>query len=156
MPRRALAAVPDQPRRVVAYRRVSALMGRGGDDFHSPDVQLQAIRRVTTGMVEVAVIDDIDRTGRHFAREGIDKIRALAEAGHLDVLAVYDVSRLGRNVRESLAFLSRLADRGVTIVSACEQVDTLRRDRRRLVAGHRQTRRRRPPPRPRVRLHPGQ
>lgn len=123
MPRR-LAAVPDTPGRVVAYVRVSALMGRSGDDFHSPNVQLSAIRRVTAGLAEVAVIEDIDRTGRNFSREGIDKIRRMAEARQIDAVAVYDVSRLGRNVRESLTFLAWLADQGVTILSACEQVDT--------------------------------
>jgi DNA invertase Pin-like site-specific DNA recombinase len=121
---RRLAAVPDQPGRVVLYVRVSALMGRGGDDFHSPDVQLGAMRRATVGMREVGVVEDIDRTGRHFSREGIERIRSLAEAKKIDAVAVYDVSRLGRNVRESLTFLTWLADHGVTILSACEQVDT--------------------------------
>jgi site-specific DNA recombinase len=124
MPRRPLAAVPDTPGRVVLYVRVSALMGRGGDDFHSPDVQASAMRRVAVGMKEVAVVEDIDRTGRHFAREGIEQIRRMALARQMDALAVYDVSRLGRNVRESLTFLAWLADQGVTILSACEQVDT--------------------------------
>ncbi|MGC5033033.1 recombinase family protein [Micromonospora sp. DT229] len=124
MPRRRLTAVPDRPTRVVLYRRVSALMGRGGDDFHSPEVQLAAMRRATHGMTEVAVIDDIDVSGRHFSREGIDRIRRMAAARQLDALAVFDVSRLGRNVRESLTFLAELADQGVTILSASEQVDT--------------------------------
>lgn len=110
--------------RVVAYRRVSALMGRGGDDFHSPDLQLSAIRRMTAGLQEVAVIDDIDQTGRDFERSGIEQIRQLAEARQMDVLAVYNVSRLGRNVLESLQFLAWLAERGVTIMSAQEHVDT--------------------------------
>ncbi|SCL12836.1 recombinase family protein [Micromonospora inyonensis] len=123
-PRRRLAAVPDRPTRAVLYVRVSALMGRGGEDFHSPDVQISAMRRTTHGMTEVAVVEDIDRTGRHFSREGIDRIRRMADAGQIDALAVYDVSRLGRNVRESLAFLAELADKGVTILSANEQVDT--------------------------------
>jgi len=99
-------------------------MGRSGEDFHSPDVQLAAIRRVTVGMHEVAVVQDIDRTGRTFAREGIERIRRMAERREIDAVAVYDVSRLGRNVRESLTFLAWLADQGVQILSACEQVDT--------------------------------
>lgn len=110
--------------RMVAYVRVSALMGRGGADFHSPDLQLSAIRRIAAGLREVAVIEDIDETGRNFERSGIEKIRRLAEARQIDVLAVYNVSRLGRNVLESLQFLSWLADRGVTVMSACEQIDT--------------------------------
>jgi DNA invertase Pin-like site-specific DNA recombinase len=123
--RRRLAAVPDRPRRVVLYVRVSAVMGRSGDDFHSPEVQTAAMRRVTAGMQEVDLIDDdIDQTGRTFSREGIDKIRKLAEARAIDAVAVYDVSRFGRNVLESLQFLSWLAERGVTILSATEQIDT--------------------------------
>ncbi|MGW9196101.1 recombinase family protein [Micromonospora chersina] len=122
--RRTLAAVPDQLGRVALYVRVSALMGRGGDDFHSPDVQAAAMRRVTAGMHEVGVIEDIDRTGRHFSREGIEQIRRMALARQIDALAVYDVSRLGRNVKESLTFLDWLANQGVTILSASEQVDT--------------------------------
>ncbi|MFV2094868.1 recombinase family protein [Micromonospora sp. LOL_014] len=124
MPRRSLAAVPDQPGRVALYVRVSALMGRAGDDFHSPDVQLGAMRRVVAGMREIAVVEDIDRTGRHFSREGIERIRAMVLARQIDAIAVYDVSRLGRNVLESLLFLRELADAGVTIISATEQIDT--------------------------------
>lgn len=119
-----LASVPDQPGRAVLYIRVSAVMGR--DDMLSPDIQLTAIRRAITpaGLREVDVIEDIDVSGRHFTRAGIDRIRQLAQAGQVDAIAVYDVSRLGRNVRESLTLLNWLADRGVTIVSASEQVDT--------------------------------
>jgi site-specific DNA recombinase len=119
-----LAAVPDRPRRVVLYARVSALMGRSGDDFHSPTVQVGAMRRMTAGLTEVAVIEDLDATGRNFNRDGIARVRRMAELRQIDALAVYDVSRLGRNVRESLTFLAELAEMGVTILSACEQVDT--------------------------------
>lgn len=122
---RRLAAVPDRPGRVVLYVRVSALMGRGGEDFHSPDVQVSAMRRATTGMREVGVVDDdIDVTGTHFSRRGIDRIRAMAESRQIDAIAVYDVSRFGRNVLESLLFLRELSQLGVTIISACEHIDT--------------------------------
>lgn len=111
--------------RVVAYRRVSALMGRGGDDFHSPDLQLEAIRRLTTtaGLQEVEVVDDIDVSGQTFSRKGIDRIRELVEAKAVDVVAVYDLSRLGRNLAESLAFLKWLDEHGVTIMSTREHID---------------------------------
>lgn len=124
MSSRRLVAVPDAPRRVVLYIRVSALMGRGGDDFHSPDVQAGAMRRALPGMREVETVEDIDVSGTTFSRRGLDRIRALVEAGQVDVIAVYDLSRLGRNVLESLQFLRWINERGVTIVSACEQIDT--------------------------------
>lgn len=122
---RHLAAVPESPGRVALYVRVSALMGRGGDDFHSPEVQVASMRRLTAGMREVEVVDDdIDVSGRSFTRDGIERIRQLAEGGHIDALCVYNLARLGRNVLESLTFLNWLADRGVTILSASEHVDT--------------------------------
>lgn len=126
MPARILRAVPDHPCRVVCYIRVSALMGRGGEDFHSPDVQLGGIRRsiATAAMREVAVIDDIDQTGRNFNRAGIDKIRTMAQARQIDAVAVYDLSRLGRNAREALEFIDELAKWGVGVVSASEKIDT--------------------------------
>lgn len=121
---RHLAPVPGQPRRAVLYVRVSALMGRDGEAFHSPELQTAATRRVTAGMHEVAVVEDIDVSGTTFSRRGLERIRELVEAGRVDVIAVYDLSRLGRNVLESLQFLKWLSDRGVTIISACEQIDT--------------------------------
>lgn len=124
--RQPLRAVPDRPPRVVLYRRVSAIMGRSGDDFLSPDLQLKAMQQrvAMAGMREVGVVDDIDVSGTHFSRDGIDEIRAMVEAGRIDAIAVYDVSRLGRNVLESLRFLAWIEQHGVAIISACEQVDT--------------------------------
>lgn len=125
--RRALRAVPDQPR-VLLYVRVSALMGRavGSEQFHSPATQLEAMRRAVhnVGAREVAVVEDLDRSGQNFAREGIDKIRAMVEAGDIDVVAVYDLSRLGRNLAESLTFVRWLRDHNVSVMSSQEKIDS--------------------------------
>lgn len=123
--RRRLAAVPEAPGRAVLYVRVSALMGREGETFRSPDLQVSAIRRDprVAAMREVDTVYDIDVTGTTFSREGLDKIRAMAEAGQMTVVAVYDLSRLGRNVREALAFIQWLEDRGVSIISTVEKID---------------------------------
>jgi DNA invertase Pin-like site-specific DNA recombinase len=123
MPRR-LAAVPDSPRRAVLYVRVSAVMGRG-DDFHSPDMQVAAMRQLIArrGMTETAVVSDIDRTGRDFNRDGIRQVLDMAKAGTVDVVALYDLSRLGRNTGESLRVITDLRALGVDVASTVEQID---------------------------------
>lgn len=122
MARRPKAAAP---RNVVLYIRVSALMGRGGDDFHSPDVQRVALERhvAPLGLKIVDVISDIDVTGQTFTRDGIDQLRRLVDAGKVDAVGLYDLSRLGRNVNESLTFIGWLRERGVTVLSTKEQID---------------------------------
>lgn len=127
MPRtRKLSTVPNAPGRALLYLRVSALMGRSGDDFHSPEVQLHAMRQTiaAAGLREVAVIDDdIDVTGRTFDRKGVARIRAMVEAGQVDVVAVYALSRIGRNLSESLTFVKWLRARGVSVISSQERID---------------------------------
>jgi site-specific DNA recombinase len=125
-PRRRLAAVPEQPRRVALYVRVSALMGRSGDAFHSPGMQVEAMQRLVhaRGMVVVGEpVQDIDRSGRDFSREGVQQVMAMARAGQVDAVALYDLSRLGRNTGESLRYIAELRELGVSILSTTEQID---------------------------------
>lgn len=112
--------------RVALYVRVSSLMGRSGDDFHSPDVQIDGMRGLITreGLREVAVVDDdIDASGQTFNRRGIARLRDMVEARQVDVVAVYMLSRVGRNLAESLAFIRWLRERSVSIISATEKID---------------------------------
>lgn len=112
--------------RVLLYVRVSALMGRAGEDFHSPDMQVGGMRDLIRreGLREVAVVDDdIDASGQTFNRKGIDRIRTMVEARQVDVVAVYMLSRVGRNLAESLAFIRWLRDHNVSIISATEKID---------------------------------
>lgn len=110
--------------RAVLYVRVSQLAGRGGEDFHSPDLQIGAMRRavVAAGLREVAVIDDIDVSGRTFSRDGLTRLRRMVEDKELDVVAVHDLSRLGRNAGEALRFVAWLKEHGVGIISTVEQI----------------------------------
>jgi site-specific DNA recombinase len=123
-PPRRTSTAPGRAGRAVLYVRVSATMGRGGEDFHSPELQLDAMRRHVkpVGLREVAVVQDIDVSGRSFSRDGIDKIRAMVEARQIDVVAVYDLSRLGRNTADSLKFIAWLRENGVGIISTVEQI----------------------------------
>jgi len=124
--RRPLRAVPDQPGRAVLYVRVSALMGREGERFHSPAVQVADMRGVVgrSGLREVGVVDDdIDVSGQSLNRPGVARIRAMVTAGQVDVVAVQKLDRVGRNLAESVAFVRWLREHGIVIVSAHEQID---------------------------------
>lgn len=118
-------AAPGRPTRAGLYVRVSALNGRAGDRFHSPDLQLEAMRSYITrrGLVEVATFTDLDRTGRSFEREGITAAFEAAKAGTIEALVVLDLSRFGRNTGESLRNIAELRDLGVSVVSTTEQID---------------------------------
>jgi site-specific DNA recombinase len=112
--------------RALIYIRVSALMGRSGDDFHSPEVQLDGTRNLVKreGLREVTVVDDdIDASGQTFKRKGIARIRALVEAGEIDVFVVNTLNRVGRNLAESLMFVRWLREHGVRVASANEKID---------------------------------
>lgn len=132
MPRRRPAEPPsDRPLRAVLHRRISQVRGRAGDDFHSPETQLTYLQRAVTGMSVVAVVDDFDESGRKLDRKGLEldrpglnRIRRMVESGDVDVVAFYNVSRLGRNVLGSLLFVKYLEDRGARILSATEHIDT--------------------------------
>lgn len=113
------------PRRAVAYVRVSAVMGRGMDEFHSPELQRRAMRDYVkrNDLVEVATYEDIDRSGRDFSRAGVQQAFADARAGKYDVLVLYDLSRFGRNTADSLQNIRDLREHGVSVVSTREQFD---------------------------------
>lgn len=125
-PSRRLRSVPGpESRRTVFYIRISKLGDRHGDAFHSPALQLEAMQRVADarGLLHVATVEDIDKTGRTFAREGVQKVMAMARAGEIDVVAVLNLSRFGRAAGESLRYISDLRDLGVRIVSTTENID---------------------------------
>ena len=116
--------------RIVLYIRVSAVMGRGGDEFHSPDIQVDSLLAAAArlGLREVLPpsgerVMDIDVSGRTFVRDGLDVILSMARAGQMDVVGVNDLSRLGRNLRESLNFIADLRELGVHVISAREHID---------------------------------
>ena len=122
---RRLSLVDQRPSRAVLYVRVSAVMGRTGDDFLSPDLQINAMRDLARrrDLREVEVVQDIDVSGRTLSRAGVDRILELARDRQIDVVALYDLSRLGRNTGESLRTITELRDLGVSVVSTVEQID---------------------------------
>lgn len=127
MTSRRLRSVPDAqaPRRAVIYVRVSSVRGRSGEEFHSPEMQESACRRLADqqGLEVVDVVMDLDRTGRTFQREGMQRVMAAAAGREFDAVVFYDLSRFGRNTSESLRHIRQLHDAGVAVLSTVERID---------------------------------
>lgn len=71
----------------------------------------------------VGVYSDIDVSGARFDRDGLGQVMELADAGAIDAVIVYDVSRLGRNLRGILEAVDQLSAKGVALLSTYENVD---------------------------------
>lgn len=123
--RRRLSAVPESPRLAVISLRVSRVMGRDGDSFHAPDLQEDACRRFCAerGWVVVAVVTDLDVSGGVFDRPGLNEALRMLEAGEATALVTYDVSRLGRKVKETLDVIDRVRASGGVYASVKERFD---------------------------------
>jgi site-specific DNA recombinase len=125
------AAKARKPRvvRLGAYIRVSRVMGRGGDSFVSPDLQLSAIERWADaqygvgGWRLVEVFKDMDASGTSMDRAELRRAFEDAEAGKMDVLALYDLSRWARCVADGLSELTAMEATGCKVASTSEQID---------------------------------
>lgn len=127
-----LRAVPDVPKFGVAVR-VSRVMGRSGEQFHSPKTQEQGARAEITragGVVDETVGDrgvfyDLDVSGAVAPsdRPGLGAALELVRSGALDGVAVYDLSRWSRETVSGLRELEEIAAAGGQIISAGERID---------------------------------
>lgn len=119
--RRPLQVAPDAPRSAVGYVRVS--MAR--EEMISPDLQKGHLRdyegRHPVTMLEV--VEDLDISGRSFARAGIQRIIQGVEAGEWQLVLVYRYDRFGRNVRQSLVNIAKVEEAGGRVVSVTEPFD---------------------------------
>jgi DNA invertase Pin-like site-specific DNA recombinase len=106
----------------VAYLRVSAIMGR--EDIVSWDIQLHHIvkearkrrRRI------VAVEYDVG-SGRSFTRRKVAQIVDAIKAGTYRHVSLWKWSRWGRNLEESLTWLTKVKEAGGRVDSATEDHD---------------------------------
>lgn len=130
---RRLVPVAERPKVILPYERVSAVMGRDDEAFRSPDLQRRAnlASIAAAGAIVYApaietpeLFRDIDRTGRDFNREGIQRALELKRQGVIDGIAVLDVSRVGRTTSETLSVIDefRDGDRGM-FISDREHID---------------------------------
>lgn len=100
--------------RVALYARISTT-GQGQDI----GLQLDELRQVARlrGWHVVGEYTDEGVSGAKTTRPGLDRLLAEAQAGRLDVVAVWKLDRLGRSLQHLLAVLAQFQTHGVQFVS---------------------------------------
>jgi DNA invertase Pin-like site-specific DNA recombinase len=112
-----MASTPSRPRAAL-YARVSTT-GHGQD----VGLQLDELRQVAAqrGWDIAGVYEDAGVSGTKTSRPGLDRMLADAQAGKLDIVAVWKLDRLGRSLQHVLATLDQLNAQGVAFVSLRDQ-----------------------------------
>lgn len=108
--------------RVIGYVRVSKARER----MVSPEIQRTAVLDwcARNGSEVVDWIEELDRSGRTFAREGVQRAIERASTRDVDAVVVWKWSRFGRNMRDALNNLDTLERNGGRLVAATEDFDT--------------------------------
>ena len=126
-PRRRLAADVEAvagPVLVGAYIRVS--MAR--EEMISPELQQRDVdayvarMSATSGRTwrTVETVQDLDISGRSFAREGIQRLMQLVRDGVITTIVTYRYDRFGRNLTQALNYLTEVETLGGQVISATE------------------------------------
>lgn len=105
----------------IGYIRVS----KAREEMISPELQTAAITEwcARNKVALVDIVDDLDATGRNFARQGIQRVIERVEAQEASIVVVWKWSRFGRNVRDCLVNIDRLEVAGGRLVAATEEFD---------------------------------
>ena len=104
--------------RVAAYARVSTL-------DQEPENQLHELRRYVRARSWPAAIEYVDKgvSGARDRRPALDRLVRDARRRRFDVLVVWRLDRLGRNLRHLVTLLDDLQAIGVSFVSLGEGID---------------------------------
>ncbi|RYZ77026.1 MAG: recombinase family protein, partial [Proteobacteria bacterium] len=71
------------------------------------------------------IIKDEGLSGFKANRPGFQRLQAMCRSGEINTVIVYDLSRLSRSVRDTLAFIEDVVQRhGVNFISLTQDVDT--------------------------------
>lgn len=107
--------------RAIGYVRVSLER----EEMLSPEIQRAAIEAhaARNGYTLGDVIEDLDRTGRNFARAGVQDAISRVERGEADVVLVWKVSRFGRTRKDWYVNADRIEVAGGRLESATEDYD---------------------------------
>lgn len=120
MPPRPTAVSQTAPA-AIGYVRVSTAR----EEMISPETQRTAIEVYCArkGYRLLEHVEDLDKTGRNFAREGIQQTIARIERREAAVVVVWKFSRFGRNRKGWALNLARVEEAGGGLESATEEVD---------------------------------
>jgi DNA invertase Pin-like site-specific DNA recombinase len=105
----------------------AALYARVSTDEQSPDLQVEELRRLAEQRGWRVVDEYVDRgvSGVKESRPALDALLADAQAGKLDLVAVWKLDRLGRSLQHLLRTLDCLTGWGVQFASARDSgIDT--------------------------------
>src|SRR5689334_23230232 len=109
--------------RAIAYVRVSRVAGRDGDSFISPTLQRESIEGLAAreGFEVVEWLEELDASGGDAARPLWNRAIEAVERGDADGIAVWNLSRFSRSVRDALNALDRVESAGGRVWSATEE-----------------------------------
>src|ERR1017187_10377729 len=110
--------------KAVGYTRVST--DKQADKGVSLDAQLEKIRAmaVVQGAEVLEVICDAGESAKTLDRPGMARLRAMVDAGTVQVVIIAKLDRLTRSVKDLAELLERFNKKGVSLVSVAESLDT--------------------------------
>ena len=71
----------------------------------------------------VIIVQDLDRSGRSFAREGIQQLMQMMRDGKITTILTYRYDRFGRNLQQALTHLEEVDSLGGQVISTTEPFD---------------------------------
>jgi DNA invertase Pin-like site-specific DNA recombinase len=109
-------------RRAVGYIRVSKV-GRRGDELISPELQEHSIDTLAEreGLVIVYWVYDIDESGRTFTKRHVGEVCQGVRDKVWKLVVLWKWSRWGRDLKESLIYLSLVEDEAGGLVRAATE-----------------------------------
>jgi DNA invertase Pin-like site-specific DNA recombinase len=106
-------------KRIVIYGRVST-------DAQSHASQLREVRAyVRRRWPNAEVTEYLDKaSGARSSREGLDALMSEVRQGHIDVLAVYKLDRLGRSLQHLAQLIGEFEAHGTALLATSQGIDT--------------------------------
>ena len=112
-------------RLAIGYLRVSTTgQAEDGVSIDQQEAQVRAYC-VLKGLADPEIIVDLGMSGTTDRRPGFQRLISLCKNGVVGTVIVFDLSRLSRSVRNTLAFIDDIvAKHGIAFVSLSQQIDT--------------------------------